>query len=158
MNWQEICEDPSLQDLPFKIELNQWGKIEMSPAKNRHAFLQAKVIKYLLQHAKNGAVLPECPILTTDNVKVADVVWVSDERAEILKNESISSIAPEICVEIQSSGNTNQEMMLKKKLYLDAGAEEFWLCDEYGNIKIYNKQGLLEQSRLYPDFPMYIEI
>ncbi len=158
MNWQEVCEDPTLQDLPFKIELNQWGKIEMSPAKNRHTFLQAKVIKYLLQLAKNGEVLPECPIQTTDNVKVADVVWVSDERAKILKNESVSSIAPEICVEIQSSGNTNQEMMFKKNLYLDAGAEEFWFCDEDGNMMIYDKQGLLKQSSLYPDFPLQIEI
>ena len=27
MNWQEICEHPSLQNIPFKIELNEYGKI-----------------------------------------------------------------------------------------------------------------------------------
>jgi len=32
MNWQEICEHPALRELPFKIETNQWGKIEMCPA------------------------------------------------------------------------------------------------------------------------------
>ncbi len=31
MTWEEVCDDPRLQDLPYKIELNQWGNIEMSP-------------------------------------------------------------------------------------------------------------------------------
>jgi hypothetical protein len=39
--WGELCRDPSLEDLPYKIELNAWGKIEMSPANNRHGRLQA---------------------------------------------------------------------------------------------------------------------
>ena len=28
--WNELCRDPSLADLPYKIELNAWGKAEMS--------------------------------------------------------------------------------------------------------------------------------
>ena len=36
MTWEEVLADRSLQDLPYKIELNKWGNIEMSPAKNRH--------------------------------------------------------------------------------------------------------------------------
>ena len=33
MKWQEVLEDKSLQDLTYKIELNRWGQIVMSPAK-----------------------------------------------------------------------------------------------------------------------------
>ena len=29
--WDELCRDPSLQDLPYKIEINAWGKVEMTP-------------------------------------------------------------------------------------------------------------------------------
>ncbi len=36
MDWTEVCQDRSLQDLPFKIELNEWGQVVMSPASNRH--------------------------------------------------------------------------------------------------------------------------
>ena len=43
LRWAEVCRDPSLQDLPYKIELNSWGKIEMSPASYRHALLQGAV-------------------------------------------------------------------------------------------------------------------
>jgi len=34
MNWQQVCENPTLKDLPFKIELNTFGQIIMSPASN----------------------------------------------------------------------------------------------------------------------------
>ena len=26
MEWEEVVKDPSLKDLPFKIETNEWGK------------------------------------------------------------------------------------------------------------------------------------
>ncbi len=32
MNWQEVCREPTLQNLPFKIELNRYGQVVMSPA------------------------------------------------------------------------------------------------------------------------------
>lgn len=35
VHWQEICADPNLQDLPYKIELNKSGYIVMTPAKMR---------------------------------------------------------------------------------------------------------------------------
>ena len=41
--WDEVLRDPALQDLPYKIELNSWGKVEMSPASVRHARLQAEL-------------------------------------------------------------------------------------------------------------------
>ena len=34
MTWEEIINDPTLQNLPFKIETNRFGQILMSPATN----------------------------------------------------------------------------------------------------------------------------
>ena len=42
MNWQEVCENKSLHNLPFKIELNTIGKILMSPVKVYHSVLQGE--------------------------------------------------------------------------------------------------------------------
>lgn len=39
MRWEEVCEHQQLQDLPFKIELNKWGQIIMSPVKIKHSFI-----------------------------------------------------------------------------------------------------------------------
>lgn len=41
MRWQDVIRHPSLQDLLFKIELNEYGKIEISPASNRHPWKTA---------------------------------------------------------------------------------------------------------------------
>ncbi len=158
MNWQEVCEDPCLQDLPYKIELNHWGKIEMSPAKNYHAFYQGRIIRALNKMIDSGEVLPECGVKTEDNVKVPDVAWVSDDRAKIIKDEDACSIAPELCIEVKSKSNTMEEMMFKKDLYLKAGAEEFWLCDESGDMSFYNTEGQLDQSIRFPDFPKHVVI
>ncbi len=36
MEWREVIEHPSLKNLPFKIETNEWGQIEMTPTSHAH--------------------------------------------------------------------------------------------------------------------------
>jgi Uma2 family endonuclease len=156
MKWQEVCENKYLQDLPFKIELNKWGQIVMSPAKPKHSIYQGIIQELLNSMLDRGFAFPECAIATSDNVKVADVVWASDERLNIIEDEDVASIAPEICVEIKSASNTLEEMESKKDLYLEAKAEEVWVCDQNGKLTFYNKQGKLDKSLLLPDFPKQI--
>ena len=156
MKWQEVCEDKHLQNLPFKIELNKWGQIVMSPAKPKHSILRGLISGLLNSMIEQGMAFPECAIETKDNVKVADVVWASDERLDIIEEENVASIAPEICIEVKSASNTIQEMIEKKDLYFVAKAQEVWLCDEQGNIKFYAQEGELKKSLLVPNFPNQI--
>src|SRR3954463_10841229 len=79
LRWDEVCRDPSLQDLPYKIELNVWGKVEMSPASNRHGRLQAELAAELKRQLPRGTVITECSILTRIGIRVPDVVWASSE-------------------------------------------------------------------------------
>jgi len=105
MNWKEVCEHQALQNLPFKIELNEEGIILMSPAKVYHSIFQGEIAVLLKIHRKEGKVLTECAIHTRSGTKVADVAWVSLETFNRIKEETECSIAPEICVEILSSEN-----------------------------------------------------
>lgn len=157
MKWEEVCELKELQDLPFKIELNKWGQIVMSPVKIKHSFYQGRIQRLLESLLNTGEVMPECAINTSDGVKVADVVWCSDERFTQIEDEISASIAPEICIEVRSSSNTSDEMEFKKQLYLAAQAIEVWLCNEQGQMKFYNAQGELEHSVLVPDFTKEIK-
>ena len=45
--WREIVTDPTLRNLPYKIETNERGQIVWSPHKNRHTFRQKAVEKKL---------------------------------------------------------------------------------------------------------------
>ena len=128
MRWEEVCEDRQLQDLPFKIELNKWGQIVMSPVKIKHSFYQGRIQRLLQSLLTTGEVMPECAIETSDGVKVADVVWCSDTRFDLIQDRVSASIAPEICIEVKSSGNSWDEMEFKQKLCFEAQAVEVWIC------------------------------
>jgi len=153
MNWQQVCEEPSLQDLPFKIELNEYGQIVMSPASNEHGRQQARLIILLTQHLTEGEVISECSIHTSKGVKVADVVWTS---ADFMKTHGYStpySEAPEICLEISSPSNSGRELSEKTRLYFENGAKEVWICDSFGNLDFYDEHGQISASKLISNFP-----
>lgn len=155
MQWQEVCEHPSLQNLPFKIELNERGQILMSPVKVYHSAFQGKISRLL---PDNGVVLPECAIHTAKGTKVADIAWCSEQRFKIIEHETECSIAPELCIEVTSSSNTKIEMEEKRQLYISAGAIEFWVCNEYGDVNFFDANGQLKASSLVPSFPSKIKI
>lgn len=155
MQWQEVCEHPDLQNLPFKIELNERGQVLMSPVKVYHSAFQGKITRLL---PENGIVLPECAIATQKGTKVADIAWCSEQRFQLVKNEAECSIAPELCIEVVSSSNTKLEMEEKRELYLSAGAIEVWICNENGDVQFFDASGQLEKSSLIPDFPSLVRL
>jgi Uma2 family endonuclease len=157
MRWEEVCEHQQLQDLPFKIELNKWGQIVMSPVKIKHSFYQGRIQRLLESLLNTGEVMPECAIDTSDGVKVADVVWCSAARFDLIQEQISASIAPEICIEVKSTGNTLDEMEFKKKLYFAAQALEVWICNEQGEMAFFDQHSELAQSLLVPDFPKQIK-
>jgi Uma2 family endonuclease len=135
LTWADVMANPHLKDLPFKIELNKWGRIEMSPASNEHGRLQVSIASEL-QQRPGGQVLVECSIATSDGVRVADVAWISDERLAGFGNVTPYPQAPEICVEVMSPSNTWGEMHMKAGLYLSAGAQEVWIEGPSGERRV----------------------
>ncbi|MSP28438.1 MAG: Uma2 family endonuclease [Methylococcales bacterium] len=150
MLWSEVLTNPSLKDLPFKIELNRYGKIEMSPASNKHGRLQLFLGNLLERKLKKGAALTECSIQTSEGVRVADVAWCSNEFIKQHSYETPYSSAPEICIEVVSPSNSKEEMANKVGWYLQAGAKEVWIVWENGVIDYYDISGKLAQSVYVP--------
>ncbi len=158
MTWQEVINDHTLQNLPYKIELNEQGKIVMSPATNMHGILQMMIGSLLMQLLKSGSSISECSIQPRKNVKVADVAWMSSEFYKEYKRFTPFPVAPEICVEITSPSNTQDEMLEKLDLYLEQGAREVWFCNLQGTMTFYNKNGTLTNSELVSEFPLCLEV
>lgn len=153
MNWQEVCDDASLQDLPYKIELNRLGQIVMSPASNEHGRHQTRIAANLLNVMEGGEVITECSIDTGEGTKVADVAWGSSEFFTLHGLVTPLPSSPQICVEIVSPSNSDEEIGNKVALYLDGGAKEVWLCDSFGKLEYRTPDGIIESSLLAPDFP-----
>ena len=158
MNWQDVLNDKSLRDLPYKIELNSRGQIEMSPATNWHGYWQIEIgvlFKELLRG--RGRSFAEASIDTPEGVKVPDVVWASKEFLERYGRGTPFPKAPEICVEIISPSNTKAEMESRKNLFFSQGASEVWLCTLEGAVTFFDRAGQLERSIIAPDFPAQLE-
>ena len=77
MQWSEVLADPTLRNLPYRIELNEYGKIVITPASNRHGSTQSRISRRLWNATGGGEVTTECSVETRLGVKVADVAWCS---------------------------------------------------------------------------------
>ncbi|NBB86402.1 MAG: Uma2 family endonuclease [Bacteroidetes bacterium] len=155
-SWKELCADPALQDLPYKIETNVRGQLVMSPTYQYHGRFVFLIARALEEHLPAGEASVECAIRTSQGVKVADAVWCTAERWEQIKDAHDAPVAPQICVEVLSPTNTEEEMAEKRALYVDTGAEEVWLCDAEGSISFFDPNGPRESSRRVPSFPSSI--
>ena len=145
MQWAEVLADRSLKDLPYKIELDKWGNVVMSPASNRHGRLQG-IVYSMLDKLANGRALIECAIATREGVKVADTAWCSDAFFDRFGYETPYPRAPEICVEVRSPSNSEEELQFKTRLYLEAGAREVWIVLETGEARFFGAEGERSQS------------
>ena len=152
--WEELSHDPSLENLPYKIELNAWGKVKMSPPAVPHARLQTEVLLQLGRQLKDGMALTECPVLTDIGVRGPDVVWLSQAFCEQHRRASLLPRAPEICVEVISPSNVEAEMTEKTRAYLAAGAEEVWLVAPNGTVRYMDHSG----ERLHSRFPIKLDL
>ena len=62
-------------------------------------------------------------------------------------------MAPALCVEVASESNTDRELIEKRALYFEAGAQEVWFCDLMGNMSFFDPAGPRERSAMCPEFP-----
>jgi Uma2 family endonuclease len=145
LTWPQVCAHPALQDLPFKIELNKYGKIEMSPANNWHAIYQADLIKFLNERL-GGRAAPELAIDTSEGQRVPDVSWAAQPYWQDHFEEASASAAPPLCVEVVSASNSLEEMRTKIAAYIEAGAIEVWLVGKDRSVQFFAAGGELGAS------------
>lgn len=153
MTWAELCDNPRFSDFPAKIELNGRGQIIMSPTRKYHGRLAYRIARLLDELMPEGEVLVECAVETADGVKEADAAWLSPALSAATEDVYACTPAPEICVEVLSPSNSEEEMQAKRLLFIGAGASEYWLCDKQGRLRFFDGTRELTGSALCPRFP-----
>jgi Uma2 family endonuclease len=144
--YRELCDDPRLENVPGKIEIDQWGRLLMSPATTYHGTLQAELC-HRLKASLGGRVITEASVVTADRVMVADAAWVSDDFVRRHGFETPLTGAPEICVEVVSPSNSRRELEEKIAGYLATGAVEVWIVyPRSKRIEFHGAGGLLAQT------------
>ena len=102
---------------------------------------------------RGGAVLGEVPILTAIGVRVPDVGWASEAYISAVGEVSPLPRPPEICVEVMSPSNSDQEMEEETRAYLAAGAKEVWLATADGTIRYFDADGERSSSAFPVSIP-----
>ncbi|MFN0109801.1 MAG: Uma2 family endonuclease [Blastocatellia bacterium] len=154
MTWDEVLANPFLRNLPFKIELNGFGQIVMSPRSNKQGAIRSEVGFKIHRSKKRGQIIFGCSTETSDGVKVADVAWASDEFMAEFGEVTPYPKAPEICVEVVSPRNTKAEIKHKVELYLAKGALEVWVVNSDKEIAYHAHAGQIEKSKIVPNIKL----
>lgn len=133
------------EDAPYQLIE---GELIMTPAPNpRHQLISGNLFKRFSDFVdKNrlGIVLysPIDIYLGEENAYQPDIVFISKERREIIKDDGIYG-PPDLVIEILSPSSAYYDLKNKFKIYEEYGVQEYWIVDpEMNSIEIYlNEKG-----------------
>ena len=156
MKWEQLCDDKSLEGIPYRVELTHQGQLVMSPHRSYHSIYQSRIIRWLNRLLPDGEAMPGCPVETDIGTVVADVAWASPQKVKRNFDRPSWAESPEIIVEVLSPSNTEAEIRRKRRAVFAEGAVEFWVCDRQGNLQFFGPRGRVVKSWFCPAFPASI--
>jgi len=144
--WAEFAQD---DQLPDRYELSEHGEVVMSPKpSNRHQVICAE-IAYQLRTQLGGKAVPEAAVLTTSaGVRVPDVVWMPEDKWQVVTTNQDLLQSPDLVVEVLSPGNRQTEINHKIQAYLASGIQEVLVVGLTGTIEFYRQDGVHSSSVL----------
>lgn len=150
--WVELAQD---QQLPDWYELTEHGEVVLSPKpSNRHQLLCTQ-IALQLQTQLGGQAGVEVAILTsTAGIRVPDVVWMPNEKWEVVTTKQDLIQAPDLVVEVLSPGNRKTSVAHKIQAYLASGVQEVIVVGLRGTIEYHRQDGAHPTSTLNLNFAL----
>jgi len=128
-----FAEFEQLPDPQFgRYELRHGEPVIVAPPKLKHSTVQRRLRRLLETAAgETGIVDSEFGFkpLPEREYRIADVVFISQQRWQGIDLNGYFQGAPELVAEILSPSNTTKEMLDKGKLCLENGSREFWVVD-----------------------------
>jgi Uma2 family endonuclease len=154
--WAQVLADPALADLPYKIEVDKWGEIRMTPVASPRHMRVGFTLARAFESSLGGVAFHEGAVVTRDGVLGADVVWCSPtfvaRHPGVFSGEQPAMPeAPEICVEVVSPTNVIAKLEHKIQAYLAAGAVEGWIVFEDLTVRFFERSGERTQSQFAVD-------
>lgn len=126
------------------------GDLIMTPAPSSfHQIISANLFKkasIFVDERKEGIVLysPIDIYLNDENVFQPDIVFISKQRRDIIKDDGIHG-APDLVIEILSPSTAYYDIKKKYKIYEKFGVKEYWIVDpEMKSVELFS---LTEQGK-----------
>ena len=127
MHGYQVFTNPAFKNLPFKIELECLGQLQILRALNAHGAIQADPAPMLKGQFKQlGLVNSKCSIQTKDGVGIGDVVGASHAFVAVDANATRPPLAPELCIGINWRSYSKAAIASNAPLYFACGAQAVW--------------------------------
>jgi Uma2 family endonuclease len=110
------------------------GSIYMSPAPTPNHQLVIRelafaILNYIKEHKKGSEIFfAPCDVFLDEeaNAVQPDIIFISAEKKPIVKQDAIHGV-PDFIVEVLSPGNSEHDLVIKRKLYEKFGVQEYWI-------------------------------
>lgn len=97
------------------------------------------ILRNFVRENNLGIVLfaPTDVLLTDKNKPQPDILFISKERLDIIKEQHVDG-APDLIVEITSPSTGSYDRVQKSKLYFTHGVKEYWIVDpDIGTVEVF---------------------
>ena len=151
VRYRALAEDPCFANVPGKLELDNWGRILMTPPSFYHGVIAGRLV-HKLAAVLGPETVTDATVATPSGLFLPDVAWASPQFMSQHGSEFAVTRAPEICIEVVSPSNSVKELNEKRDAYLAAGAHEVWIVyPQSKRIEFYGAQGQLPRSNYVVD-------
>lgn len=142
--WADLAHNDQLPDW---YELTEHGELILSPKpSNRHQLICAE-IAYQLRTQLGGQAVSVVAVLTASaGVRVPDVVWMPDDKWQVVTVEDCLVHAPDFVVEVLSPGNRQVEINYKVQAYLASDIQGVLVVRLNGALEFYRQDGVHTDS------------
>ena len=110
------------------------GRLTVGPSPStQHQGISIRLAARLLDHVLERGLgevynAPTDVVLSEENVVVPDIVFVSNERRELIQDGGVFG-APDLVVEIISPSDPKRDTEVKRRIYAEHGVEHYWIVD-----------------------------
>lgn len=124
-----------------------WNEVSMSPTPRPiHQKIVGKVYQQLLRWIPDGEViLSPMDVRLGEQTVQPDVFWVAKDNTTCKELDTHYEGAPNLVVEVISPGSVTHDRITKRRLYDEAGIQEYWILDpheQYIEVLARNDDGL----------------
>lgn len=120
------------------------GELVMTPAPSpRHQIILGNIVEKIRLFVREKGMAIFSPVdvyLDDENAFQPDMIFISNERMEIIKKDGIHG-APDLVIEILSPSTALYDLREKFRVYERTGVQEYWIVDpDIKSIEIYTRQ------------------
>jgi Uma2 family endonuclease len=120
------------------------GELVMTPAPNpRHQIILGNIVEKIRHFVKGKGIAIFSPVdvyLDDENAFQPDLIFISNERMEIIKKDGIYG-APELVIEILSPSTARYDLKEKFRVYERSGVREYWIIDpDMNSVEMYTNK------------------